>query len=351
MCLLAVGSKHCGWTFPHRSSLSLLRSGSIIIGSPAVSPQRAPQRSSQIAAAASAFSSWSSSSSTTVSVSYFTFGKLGTNIIYNEVSNHSFCVSKGTRLYHSKRKEEPPDQDSQKNKNNNKISHNMTVPSSSATTSDHNNTNTTKMLPSTQALVGRDPATQELRSIFLYDGGCGVCKFSVGFCLERRPVISTTLTNGGNTSTTTTRTDPLRFVPLQAPLAQRLCDEYNMPCDLSTGILIDHDGAHRDSTSILRMLCRLRAPWSWIGWWAMVLVPRFIRDFCYQAFARNRGTIWKTVKRVTGMGDTPMHSYQTPYIMGLEEVPRPWPDRWGLHRQEETSSENKDSPGYDKKKE
>ena len=123
-------------------------------------------------------------------------------------------------------------------------------------------------------------------------------------------------------------TDHLRFAPLQSKLAQRLCDQYDMPCDLSTGILIDETGIHRDSTSILRILLFLSFPWPWIGRLALG-VPTMIRDAAYQLFARNRGTIWKKVKQVTGMGDTMMHCYR-PVILGLEEVPKPLPRGWGF---------------------
>jgi len=132
-------------------------------------------------------------------------------------------------------------------------------------------------------------------------------------------------------------TDHLRFAPLQAPLAERLCSEYGMPCDLSTGILIDETGPYRDSTAILRMLLVLSFPWPWIGQLAL-WVPKFIRDAAYQMFARNRGTIWKNVKLVTGMGDTMMEQYMTT-VLGLEEVSKPLPSGWGFDAQAEDGTD------------
>ena len=111
-----------------------------------------------------------------------------------------------------------------------------------------------------------------------------------------------------------------------------------MPCDVSTGILIDEAGAHRDSTSILRMLLFLSLPWPWIGHLAL-WVPKIIRDAAYQLFARNRGTIWKKIKQITGMGDTMMHSYRHT-ILGLDEVPQPLPKGWGFDQVDEKYRSN-----------
>lgn len=111
-----------------------------------------------------------------------------------------------------------------------------------------------------------------------------------------------------------------------------------MPCDLSTGILIDEAGSYRDSTAILRMLLVLSFPWPWIGQLAL-WVPKLIRDAAYQLFARNRGAIWRTVKKVTRMGDTKMEKYK-PTVLGLEEVPEPLPEGWGFDA-EPTKDEGK----------
>ena len=68
-----------------------------------------------------------------------------------------------------------------------------------------------------------------------------------------------------------------------------------------------------------------------------VWVPTVIRDAAYQLFARNRGTIWKKVKQVTGMGDTMMHRYR-PTILGLDEVPKPLPKGWGFDKADEDTN-------------
>jgi len=60
----------------------------------------------------------------------------------------------------------------------------------------------------------------------------------------------------------------------------------------------------------------------------LLLIPVVLRDFGYRLFARNRGRIWKGVRRVTGMGDTNLVAYRD-RIVGLEDVPE-IPESWGL---------------------
>jgi hypothetical protein len=109
-----------------------------------------------------------------------------------------------------------------------------------------------------------------------------------------------------------------------------------MPTDGSTGVLIDSQGAHRDSASVLRILMYLQTPWNVVGYLSMWLVPAIIRDAAYQAFARNRGTIWRNVKNITGLGDTKMSKYRS-YIFGLEEE-RPLPPGWGFNEDDDDNA-------------
>ena len=120
--------------------------------------------------------------------------------------------------------------------------------------------------------------------------------------------------------------DHFRFSPIQTDLAQELCTDYKMPLDVSTAILIDEQGAHSHSTAILRLGHHLGWAYAIVSNMAMLLVPRIVRDFAYTMFARNRGRIWKFVKRMTGMGDTRMEPYRD-RIVGLVE---PIDPSWGF---------------------
>jgi predicted DCC family thiol-disulfide oxidoreductase YuxK len=148
---------------------------------------------------------------------------------------------------------------------------------------------------------------QRPRAVFFYDGGCGVCKFLVGFVCHRDA------------------TDHFRFSPIQTKYATAMCEHYKMPIDVSTAVLIDEKGGHTHSSSVLLMFAYMGFPYVWLGIVAL-LVPAFIRDFAYRTFARNRGAIWKGVKRVTGMGNTRLDDYRD-RILGLEEPVDP---SWGF---------------------
>jgi predicted DCC family thiol-disulfide oxidoreductase YuxK len=158
-------------------------------------------------------------------------------------------------------------------------------------------------------LVGYDTLSRP-RSLLLYDGGCGVCKFLVQFVIRRDP------------------TDAVRFAPLQSATATRICSLLHIPIDISTAILVQNHGdiVSTHSSSILRLLPYLGFPYSTLGP-VLLWIPLIVRDTGYRLFARNRGDIWKMVKRITGMGDTMLTEYR-PKIVGLDG--ETLPDSWGF---------------------
>lgn len=117
----------------------------------------------------------------------------------------------------------------------------------------------------------------------------------------------------------------LAFSPIQTELAQELCREYSMPADVSTAVFIDGEAAYKSSSAVLRALRHIKHPWSGVALVALG-VPPFIRDAAYGLFARNRGAIWKGVKRVTGMGDTVMTDVRH-HCYGLKDD---LPEGWGF---------------------
>ena len=176
---------------------------------------------------------------------------------------------------------------------------------------DNNDDNDTRMLESTKNLLGVDKKGNQ-RALFLYDGGWGVWKFLAGFVIERDSL------------------DHFRFAPSQTNLAQELCQTYGMPSDVSTAVLFTEEKcAYIESDSILRMFYPyLEFPYYFLGFTALFLIPKVIRDFGYRLFAKNRGKIWIFFKKITRMGDTAMHPYRDS-VLGLEKE-KTLPESWGF---------------------
>jgi predicted DCC family thiol-disulfide oxidoreductase YuxK len=151
------------------------------------------------------------------------------------------------------------------------------------------------------------------RALFLYDGGCGVCKFLVQFVIQRD------------------HTDAVRFSPLQSPVAQEVCRDLHITIDLSTAVLIlDHGRViHTHSSSVLQLFRYLGFPYATLGP-VLLFIPPLVRDYGYALFARHRGNIWQFVKRITGLGDTIMTEYR-PKIVGIEGTSmESMPSSWGF---------------------
>ena len=119
--------------------------------------------------------------------------------------------------------------------------------------------------------------------------------------------------------------DRVRFCPIQSTLGQVLLRAHGAPTDVSTAVLIDEDGVHVESSAILRLFPSMGFPWTVCGWTAL-RVPACIRDCAYRAFSRNRASIWTTVKRLCGWGDTSLSAHRD-RVIGLEE---PLPASWGF---------------------
>lgn len=95
-------------------------------------------------------------------------------------------------------------------------------------------------------------------------------------------------------------------------------------------MLIDGDGeggggGYTHSTSVLRLFRYMGVPYAVLGF-VLLLIPAVIRDLGYSLFAKNRGKIWKGVKKVTGMGDTMLIEFRD-RVVGLEE---PLDPGWGF---------------------
>lgn len=101
-----------------------------------------------------------------------------------------------------------------------------------------------------------------------FDGVCGLCDRTVTFLFLRDAKHA------------------LRFAPLQGKTAEAKLPKERLE-KLDTIVLLAEDGTmYVKSEAVLRALVRIGGLWKLMG--ACLVLPRFIRDFAYEAVAANR---------------------------------------------------------------
>lgn len=107
------------------------------------------------------------------------------------------------------------------------------------------------------------------RAILLFDGVCNVCEWTVRFVAPRDP------------------SGRFRFASLQSETAARLLERAGLaPDQFDTVVLVEGERVSVRSTAVLRVLRRLVFPWPLL--YALILIPRPLRDCAYAAFAARR---------------------------------------------------------------
>lgn len=109
-------------------------------------------------------------------------------------------------------------------------------------------------------------------SIVLFDGVCNFCDDAINFIISRD------------------RTARFHFAPLQSETGQDLRSKYRIGDDVDSIVLIEDGRAFTHSTAALRIVRHLGGMWPAL--YAFVIIPRPIRDFFYQLFARFRYRIF-----------------------------------------------------------
>ena len=105
--------------------------------------------------------------------------------------------------------------------------------------------------------------------LILFDGVCNLCNGWVRFIIRRDPK------------------GIFRFAAQQTPTGQAIVQDYMRNTNaLPSVILIDDNAIYAESDAILQILGRLAPPWSWIA--LLRIIPRPVRDACYQFVARHR---------------------------------------------------------------
>jgi predicted DCC family thiol-disulfide oxidoreductase YuxK len=120
--------------------------------------------------------------------------------------------------------------------------------------------------------------------IVLFDGVCNLCNGAVAFVIRNDPKRR------------------FRFAALQSPVGQALLERHGLPTEtLNSFVLIEGEHAFTKSTAALRAARRLGYLWPLA--FVFILVPRPLRDFCYDLVARNRYRMFG--KRESCMMPTP----------------------------------------------
>jgi predicted DCC family thiol-disulfide oxidoreductase YuxK len=106
-----------------------------------------------------------------------------------------------------------------------------------------------------------------MNPIVLFDGVCNFCNGSVNFIIEHD------------------RQGYFRFAPLQSEIGKEYIEKFGLS-ELDSVILVEDEKVYTHSTAALRIAKRLDGPWSWF--YALIIVPRPLRDFFYKLFAKYR---------------------------------------------------------------
>ena len=106
-------------------------------------------------------------------------------------------------------------------------------------------------------------------SIVLFDGVCNFCNASVMFVIKRDTK------------------NQFKFASLQSDYAKQLFRELNIDsASFDSIVLVENGAVNIKSTAALKIARNLGGLWPLLYWF--IIVPKFIRDFFYDFFARNR---------------------------------------------------------------
>ena len=109
--------------------------------------------------------------------------------------------------------------------------------------------------------------------LILFDGVCNLCNGFVQFLIRRDP------------------REKFKFASLQSEVGRSLLKQFNIDPDLLHSIVvIDNDVAFQRSDAALCIANHLGGGWKILK--AFYILPRFFRDACYNAIAKNRYRIF-----------------------------------------------------------
>jgi predicted DCC family thiol-disulfide oxidoreductase YuxK len=108
-----------------------------------------------------------------------------------------------------------------------------------------------------------------MSAIVLFDGVCNFCSGAVNFIINRD------------------KAGYFKFAPLQSEVGEKLLAEHKIDKSATDSVILIEDGkAFTHSTAALRIARKLDGAWKLF--YGFVAVPRFLRNFVYKLFAKNR---------------------------------------------------------------
>lgn len=117
--------------------------------------------------------------------------------------------------------------------------------------------------------IAADRPPPDDQPVVLFDGACGLCSRAVRFIMDRDP------------------DGRFRFAANEAPAGRRLLEELGLRgVETETVVLVDRGRAFTRSAAALRIARAMKWPWPML--FALVVVPRPVRDLVYTWVARNR---------------------------------------------------------------
>ncbi|RJS61936.1 thiol-disulfide oxidoreductase DCC family protein [Bacillus sp. PK3_68] len=107
-----------------------------------------------------------------------------------------------------------------------------------------------------------------MNPIILFDGECNFCDSSVQFIIKNDPK------------------GIFHFASLQSDTGRSLLKKHRVPSDIDSMILIEGDKVYYKSAAALRICKHLKGAWKLL--YALIIVPRPIRNIAYDFIAKNR---------------------------------------------------------------
>lgn len=108
---------------------------------------------------------------------------------------------------------------------------------------------------------------EEQKPIIFFDGVCNLCNGAINFIIDRD------------------KKGYFKFAPLQSEIAKNYVSQSVIE-NTDSIIYQDSGQLYTKSTAALKIARHLDG--SWKGFYAFIIIPKFIRDFVYDLIAKNR---------------------------------------------------------------